>query len=94
MEGSDKNIKVSGFDNSSDSVLPEFLSTPKNFYMQTWHPFFNLPLPVVTNSQRTDDEMFSTNLPFLHQVSKIGNGLDSFSKTHVISENSVHFLKG
>ena len=37
--------------------------------------------------------MFSTNLALLQKVGKIGDGLNGFSKTHVIGQDSIHFFE-
>lgn len=75
-------------------MLSGFLCSPKNFNVQTGHPFLDFSLPIIADSQRAYDEMLSTYLAFLHQVGKVWDRLDSFSKTHVIGQNSIHFFEG
>lgn len=94
MIRSDENIEVSGFDKCTEGVLPCFFSSPKNFNMKIGHPFFQFSLPVIADSERTDDEMLACDVMLLFEISKVRDGLDSFSETHVIGEDAVHFFVG
>ncbi len=51
-------------------------------------------MPVVADRQRANNQVLSTYWAFFDEVGQIGDGLDSFSKTHVISKDSIHFLEG
>mgnify|MGYP006975314166 FL=1 len=60
--------------------------------MEIGHPFFQFSLPVVTDSERTDDEMLACNVMLLFEISKVRDCLDGFSETHVIGKDTVHFF--
>ena len=38
--------------------------------------------------------MFSANRSFFHKVGHVGDCLNSFSKSHIIGKDSVHFFEG
>lgn len=92
MIRSDENIEISGFDEGTQCVLSCFFSSPEDLNMEIGHPFFQFSLPVVADSERANDEMLTCDIMLLFEISKVRDGLDGFSETHVISKDTVHFF--
>lgn len=62
------------------------------YNLQTRSPLFKLIQPIGESTKGNNDEIGSSIVLVLYQISNQSNGLNGFSKTHFISQDTIQIV--